>query len=1034
MNRLQVEPIQEFRFAVVMYGGVSLAIYINGITQELLELVKATAPAPNPDKEKGDFAYISTENLSASGKVYRKIGQLLGNKSLQEKENLQVSDITPDLPIYSRFVIDILSGTSAGGINAVFLAKALANDQQIDQLKNLWIKEGDISKLINDSNSVDDQEMRRMGLKTKPNSLLNSQRMYLKLLEAFEGMDKKTSSSPSPYVNELDLFVTTTNLHGQVIPIQLKDKIVTEKNYRHVFHFIFNQDDNNYKPRNDFSARFSPFLAFVARCTSSFPLAFEPMTLQDALDILKFRPSYKKEDLVEWKKLFFATDTNQSICGEEDKPLDLAIEQRAFGDGGYLDNKPFTYATEALLRRRSDLPIKRHLIYIEPSPEHPENDSQSDTKPNAIENGIAALITIPRNETIRQDIQQIINRNKIIRRIDRITDDNKIAQDIKDFNNSNPQATVESFTSKTGEDWKEKNLKDLIIERGISYGNYHRLKIATVTDELARLITRVSGFNYDDESAEFIALRLFLREWRIDQYHESPTEEEKAQGKKTETEFLLNFDFDYRLRRLYFVRRKINNLFLKKENEEIRNEFKEIKKKLSQTINNLLLVRRALEKSSRSETIDTELQETNSLDFNKVQEFSGLINSIGIQRDFLTKILAGHTEELRTNKVKEVLSDYQDKLQEIAKVLAEIFRTCFEQAAHDCKTMMDVNTAEKASWQEARRNVKFFYDYYENYDMGIFPITYGTEVGEADEVEIIRISPEDADSLDKKNKLAGTSFFAFGGFFDKDWRKNDIRWGRLDGSERLITTLLPGDDYKDIRTALIKEAHQGILAEAIEASDRKNLLENLLQDVQFSNEDSKENAKNSLATLQNLFNSEVIYKLFKDKYQVKRNLPPEILLSYLSRSTQVFGDVLDNISKQKKNIPPAIPLWLNRFGRILWAFLEISSSNPSILIRLFRRYSLPLIYFTEIFIIVFGFILNQKAALNLGLLTFSITLIITLSVLWGEDLMQKQTKITKRLAIAFFFFTTTLILIGILYLSKYGFSNLLNDFKDLLNI
>ena len=34
---------QEVRFAVVMYGGVSLAIYINGVAQELLRLVRSTA-------------------------------------------------------------------------------------------------------------------------------------------------------------------------------------------------------------------------------------------------------------------------------------------------------------------------------------------------------------------------------------------------------------------------------------------------------------------------------------------------------------------------------------------------------------------------------------------------------------------------------------------------------------------------------------------------------------------------------------------------------------------------------------------------------------------------------------------------------------------------------------------------------------------------------------------------------------------------------------------------------------------------------
>ena len=39
------EYTKEIRFAIVMYGGVSLAIYINGIAQELLRLVRATSKA-----------------------------------------------------------------------------------------------------------------------------------------------------------------------------------------------------------------------------------------------------------------------------------------------------------------------------------------------------------------------------------------------------------------------------------------------------------------------------------------------------------------------------------------------------------------------------------------------------------------------------------------------------------------------------------------------------------------------------------------------------------------------------------------------------------------------------------------------------------------------------------------------------------------------------------------------------------------------------------------------------------------------------
>ena len=42
----QYDATSEVRFAVVLYGGVSLAIYMNGIVQELLHLVRATAPSP----------------------------------------------------------------------------------------------------------------------------------------------------------------------------------------------------------------------------------------------------------------------------------------------------------------------------------------------------------------------------------------------------------------------------------------------------------------------------------------------------------------------------------------------------------------------------------------------------------------------------------------------------------------------------------------------------------------------------------------------------------------------------------------------------------------------------------------------------------------------------------------------------------------------------------------------------------------------------------------------------------------------------
>src|SRR4051794_7505880 len=135
-----VEFTNEVRYAVVMYGGVSLCIYINGVAQELLELARSTAPAQG-DRE----AFTATEVLSGSAQVYRRLGQYLDSDSL----DAQLLRNNSRADIRTRFVVDVLSGTSAGGLNAIFLAKALAGNRDMEGLKRLWMEEGDIGRLLN---------------------------------------------------------------------------------------------------------------------------------------------------------------------------------------------------------------------------------------------------------------------------------------------------------------------------------------------------------------------------------------------------------------------------------------------------------------------------------------------------------------------------------------------------------------------------------------------------------------------------------------------------------------------------------------------------------------------------------------------------------------------------------------------------------------------------------------------------------------------------------------------------------------------
>jgi hypothetical protein len=172
---------REVRFAVVIYGGVSLAVYINGVVQELLRMVRSTA-----DLEPG-------ARLRGSEQVYRKLACLMAlpaadpaARALTDEDREDQIDLqgtiengrvvtATDTP-QTRFVVDVLSGTSAGGINAVYLAKALSNNQTLGALARMWVTVADIEKLLNDSGSVEHPVRRQ----NPPKSLLNSRWMYLK--------------------------------------------------------------------------------------------------------------------------------------------------------------------------------------------------------------------------------------------------------------------------------------------------------------------------------------------------------------------------------------------------------------------------------------------------------------------------------------------------------------------------------------------------------------------------------------------------------------------------------------------------------------------------------------------------------------------------------------------------------------------------------------------------------------------------------------------------------------------------------------
>ena len=127
---------KELRIALVCFGGASLAIYMHGITKEVLKVARASralhSVASREERSTAAFRDVcdpsdpefDTENIYFD--LLRDIGR------------------TVDL----RVVVDIVAGASAGGINGVMLARALSHDLPMGRLRDFWLEKADVAELL----------------------------------------------------------------------------------------------------------------------------------------------------------------------------------------------------------------------------------------------------------------------------------------------------------------------------------------------------------------------------------------------------------------------------------------------------------------------------------------------------------------------------------------------------------------------------------------------------------------------------------------------------------------------------------------------------------------------------------------------------------------------------------------------------------------------------------------------------------------------------------------------------------------------
>jgi predicted acylesterase/phospholipase RssA len=1038
VNNSQDKITSEIRFAVVMYGGVSLAVYMNGIAQELLSMVRSTS-----------LSLESPDELTGTASVYRDIAAYLSTKE--------------DGAFYHRFVVDIISGTSAGGINGVCLAKGLVRGlDDLKALENTWLNEGDIDTLLNDRDSEPDHYTS----KEPKTSLFNSQRMYAKLLDAFKEMQTASADKKGPHIHAMDLFVTATDLRGLQLPVLLSDGKAFERLHKHVFPFVFRSPElYPNRDQDHFTRDYDPMLAFASRCTSSFPTAFEPVTINDVMHYLQQRDPKSHAlftaNLEKWKRLFFSAYSQSDDAG-------VPLSGREFADGGYLDNRPFGHAIKAIHEREAYCPVIRKLLFIDPVPEIPDGVGRMQ-EISFVKNSVLASFALPGYETIREEIDALRRRNEWIDAVNDIlgkldkqnvtTLKSIIEQQFLEFHDKpdrrpgevnrqiakarlfnllvSTPATSEKTVDSNADDeeirffWEgissiksaekqtaslplpsvgmnpecavqkydSKDLCKMVETLGSGYTSYHFTRVGDQTDLLSLMLVRAMDAERRQDIAKVVSQ--LVKAWRT--HHFAPTQQECiADGKKTENIFLRNFDIDFRIRRLNFFRKTIENAIQSKSTKGLYFDLIDAGEDPDFS----------LDKETKTAVMALYHEIVDSIkDFYRLR---ALLLSDSSQHPLAAQALKLRTqiESLLEKKQSCTLPPISDSFEELASCFDSFSDAPAESLTFGKRMeclMMRLNVIIKKGWcgrdKETRQRDQtpcdgtvalsnriyaallslgnkypeisgrmwYVYDYgYDLYDSTKLTLLAGGEYGEGKRVDLYRISPADAvtlwdESARKRSKLAGIALSAFGGFLDREWRRNDILWGRLDAAERLITAILPDPKDETMRSDSILKAQRAIIDETTAAWI------NELEHTRFSITKDNEQYNRLLSIRQQLDKpTDVIRECretvspewksqFSSAYDFHREFEPEPNLRRLGRSSAILSSMIDRLDGGT-GMGGKISGYLKKLNWVLLGMLDFST--PKTLTGVLFHYWLQLLMLVSITLIAAGYLLGVASSLQ----------------------------------------------------------------------
>ena len=714
---------KELRIALVCYGGVSLAVYMHGVTKEIWKLARASR----------EF-HSARSCVSGSEEVYCR---LLDHIARKHEVRLRV------LP-------DILSGASAGGINAVFLAEAIHSGRSLEPLTELWLSTADVDRLLDPEarpwsraakqwawplvqflltrpgNAVTESVApeTRHEVRTKLSRFIRSRWFappfsgigFSRLLsEALAAMASVPPEEPLlPAGHPVDLFVTATDFRGYRELLRLNSPpVVEESEHRLTLGF------HSRTPREGGMELADPLeLVFAARSTASFPGAFPPLQLSE-IDQLA------REGKREWTS---RDDFLQRVMPAHVRQGDL--ETVSLIDGSVLVNAPFAEAAAVLGKRPAQREVDRRFVYIDPRPDRVGNVSSDPTRPVGFFSAIfGSLSTIPREQPIRDNLEMLEEQSREAERLRHI---------LAALRPEVEQAVDQLFgrtlffdrpTPKRLRTWRAKAQQNAAEQAGFAFQGYAQAKFTGIIDHLARSIFDAApGLLLPDPAPIAIRLRQELAKRGLERLS-SP----KGGASEAAIAFFRAHDIAFRIRRLRLLARRLARDW--EFDPDIPEADSEAARKL---------VYDALSFYFERESVDWLGENFGSIAERVLEDPGGALDALARIRD-----LPGVDERVETH--------FADGLVAMPSLL--------------------------------RRRMLLAYLGFPFYDVATLPLLHNEGFTEFNPIKVDRISPDDAKSIrpgGTRVTLRGTEFYNFGAFFSRAYRENDYLWGRLHGAERMV--------------------------------------------------------------------------------------------------------------------------------------------------------------------------------------------------------------------------------------------------------